>query len=58
VTFVIHKGIGHNGNMQHEPGNLMGMPHCASKEPTANEKVRANFESNTFQGSGGTNSAR
>jgi hypothetical protein len=33
----------------------MGAPHWASKEPTANEKVRANFESNTFEGSGGTN---
>jgi hypothetical protein len=55
VTLVIHNGINHNGILQCEPGNLMGSSHCTSEEPTANEKVRVNFESNTFEGSGGTN---
>jgi hypothetical protein len=55
AILVMHTRMKHNGILQCEPGNLLDVPPRASKEPTANEKVRGNFESNTFQVSGGTN---
>jgi hypothetical protein len=54
AILVMYTGMNHNGILQCEPGNLLDVQPRARKEPTANEKVRRNFESNTFQDSGGT----
>jgi hypothetical protein len=47
--------MNHNGILHCEPGKLLDVPPRASKEPTANEKVRRNFESNIFQENARTN---